>query len=82
MFRQYTTQEQKQIEYQWWNEQRFTMDYKDDPFWKEEVDVALSKLEVELKQYVFDREETKPEKEVQTKQNLFAYVWNRWIRRK
>ena len=81
MFKQYSEKEQKQIEYQWWNEQRFTMDYKDDPFWKEEVDVALSKLDTELRQYIF-KEETKEEKVVKPKQNLFTYVWNRWIRRK
>lgn len=80
MFKQYSEKEQKQIEYQWWNEQRFTMDYKDDPFWKEEVDVALSKLDTELRQYIL--EETKEETVVKPKQNLFTYVWNRWIRRK
>lgn len=80
MFKQYSEKEQKQIEYQWWNEQRFTMDYRDDPFWKEEVDVALSKLDTELRQYIL--EETKEETVVKPKQNLFTYVWNRWIRRK
>ena len=81
MFKQYSEQEQKQIEYQWWNEQRFTQDYKDDPFWKEEIDSTLKKLEIELKQYVF-KKETKEQKVVKPKQNLFRYVWNRWIRRK
>lgn len=80
MFKQYSEKEQKQIEYQWWNEQRFTMDYRDDPFWKEEVDVALSKLDTELRQYIL--EETKEETVVKPKQTLFTYVWNRWIRRK
>ena len=81
MFKQYSEKEQKQIEYQWWNEQRFTMDYRDDPFWKEEVDVALSKLDTELRQYILE-EETKEETVVKPKQTLFTYVWNRWIRRK
>ena len=81
MFKQYSEQEQKQIEYQWWNEQRFTQDYKDDPFWKEEIDSTLKKLEIDLKQYVF-KEETKVKKEVKPKTNLISYVWNRWIRRK
>lgn len=78
MFKQYTEQEQKQIEFQWWDEQRFTRDYAEDPFWKEEVDVALSKLTVELKQYVFENE-TKEETVVKPKENLFTYVWNCWI---
>jgi hypothetical protein len=81
MFKQYSEQEQKQIEYQWWNEQRFSRDYNEDDFWKHEVDSTMKKLEVELKQYIFDREETKEEKVVKPKQNLFTYVWNRWIRR-